>query len=372
MENKISISFWGDCKIDDTSCISFDKEVVDILHKCDLNVINFEAPIESTGKNIRKSGPNLSQSRESALLLKRKGFNVISLANNHIMDFGEEGLKKTIDAFDNCTCVGAGDLKEAYDVKKVTINGFKIGFLSLTHCEFGTLYDEDVNFVGAAWICSPSVSSIIKDSKTTVDYLFVVAHAGIEYMDIPLPEWRRVYKSFIDLGADGVIGTHPHVPQGWEEYKGKIIMYSLGNFCFQNKKQLNKQYWFSSLCCILHISSNGVSFEVKPITSKGGHIAVDQDKSIGNHIMRLNEYLVNDELYYDTLNQYCRDLYNEYQNGFSASGYVYLGNVFRCVKRLIGTIAFNNKPNPLVLQNIIRCESHRWLFLRAISLLNQK
>lgn len=371
MENKISISFWGDCKIDDISCINFDNEVLDVLHNCDLNVVNFEAPIKSNGCKIIKSGPNLDQSPDTAELLKKVGFNVFSLANNHIMDYGVEGLNKTIEAFRNLTYVGAGIQHDAYEVKQVAVNGYKIGFISLTHCEFGTLYDDNSNSVGAAWICSPKVNSIIKDSKANVDYLFVLAHAGIEYMDIPLPEWRCIYKSFIDLGADGVIASHPHVPQGWEVYKNKLIMYSLGNFCFQDRKKINKPYWFTSLCCILHIDNKEISFEIKPISSKSGQITIDNNTATLEHISLLNDYLRDKELYDELLVKYCKFFYKQYLNGLSAGGYVYIGNIVHYIKRFVDVVLFNNKINSLTMLNIMRCDSHRWLFLRAFSLFNK-
>ena len=68
-------------------------------------------------------------------------------------------------------------------------------------------------------MCHPKVSSIIQTLKVNVDFLFLIVHAGVEYMDIPIPEIRNLYKSYIDLGADAIIASHPHVPQGYEEYK---------------------------------------------------------------------------------------------------------------------------------------------------------
>ncbi|MBR5352415.1 MAG: CapA family protein [Bacteroidales bacterium] len=69
-----------------------------------------------------------------------------------------------------------------------------------------------------------------------MDYLFVLPHDGIEYVDAPMPETIARYRDFIDYGADGIFGAHLHCPQGWEEYKGRPIFYSLGNFFFNSKK----------------------------------------------------------------------------------------------------------------------------------------
>ena len=98
------------------------------------------------------------------------------------------------------------------------------------------------------------VNHIILDAKKELDYLFILPHAGVEYTDAPVPELIARYRDFIDYGADGVIASHPHCPQGWETYKGKPIFYSLGNFLFNSKNTYDfvAQHAISAILYILY------------------------------------------------------------------------------------------------------------------------
>ena len=118
--------------------------------------------------------------------------------------------------------LGAGLLGEAYKLSIVEKAGLKIGLLSLVHKEFGALgLDSKSSDFGVAWSNHPKVNQLILDSKQHCDLLFVLPHAGIEDVVVPLPEWRARYKEFIDLGADAVIATQPHTPQACETKKPK-------------------------------------------------------------------------------------------------------------------------------------------------------
>jgi len=367
----IKISFWGDCKIDNINSVAFDTMTKSILEDCDLNVVNFEAPVKSSGKPLNKSGPNINQSTDTPSWLEKNGFNVISLANNHIMDYGNEGYNKTIDLFQSSLLVGAGDWPEAYKIKTTQVENKKIGFLSLTHCEFGTLTDkyDKKNSTGAAWIGHPDIPVIIANGKKIVDFLFILPHAGIEYIDVPLPEWRDIYKSFIALGADAVITSHPHVPQGWEIYKGKPIFYSLGNFCFHKNVSLkSKPLWNDSLCVIISIEGDSTfQFQVKNIQYTGSSLILREDIDIISHTTTINNYLSDEELYLSKVNQYCKDLIPVYKGYFSAGGYHYLTEFnWRFIKKIVSIISGRIKGNPLNIINNIRCESHRWAFTRAL------
>lgn len=370
----IKVSFWGDCKIDDINSVEVNEQIKSILSDCNLNVINFEAPVHSSGNCINKSGPHLSQSNDTPGWLEKNGFNIISLANNHIMDFGEEGYRKTTDAFKTSILVGAGEWKEAYNLKIKEINRKKIGFLSFTHCEFGTLTDkyDRKQEIGSAWICHPEVPSIIVEGKKKVDFLFILPHAGIENIDVPLPEWREKYRSFIDLGADAVVATHPHVPQGWEIYRGKPIFYSLGNFCFHkmNTKKL-KPFWNNSLSVIFIIDLNSqINFEIKNVCYNGKNLEIINSIEIINHINNINNYLINDEIYLNKVNTYCKELLSNYKNIFSAGGYHYAVSFnSKLFRKLISIFLGKIKYNHAHTINNIRCESHRWAFLRASELI---
>lgn len=211
------------------------KELKDIIKNCDFAIANFEAPIYHKDMvPIPKAGPYVYQSRESIKYLKQSGFNIVSLANNHIYDYGQRGLEETINELEKneILYVGAGkNFYEAYNVKIVEKNGLKIGFLAACENEFGCLYEYKERG-GYPWIFHPLIEEKIRELKPKLDFLVFIAHAGVEDIPIPLKEWREKYKRLCDLGVDVVIGHHPHVPQGYEKYNNSFIFYSLGNFYF--------------------------------------------------------------------------------------------------------------------------------------------
>ena len=111
----IKINFFGDFKVNNPDKVVLSEDILKELTTSNLNVINFEAPIYIEGqKPIAKSGPNIYQNKESARFLEENGFNVISLANNHLMDYGEDSLRSTINCFEKAHTIGAGDWVKAY------------------------------------------------------------------------------------------------------------------------------------------------------------------------------------------------------------------------------------------------------------------
>ena len=130
------INIFGDFKANDVKHLNLSAELVYLLNTSDVNMVNLEAPIKSYGKPIKKSGPNICQDQDSPEWLELRGFNAISLANNHTMDFGDEGLSATISAFKKARVMGAGRWNEAYQMNSFTTkDGLTIGVISCTHCE---------------------------------------------------------------------------------------------------------------------------------------------------------------------------------------------------------------------------------------------
>ena len=105
---------------------------------------------------------------------------------------------------------------KAYDPLVVNIKGIKFGFINASEAQFGALTTNESES-GYAWINHKRINETVIHLKEveSVDYIIFFAHAGLEHYDIPLIEWRNRYKELCDLGADCVIGSHPHVPQGY-------------------------------------------------------------------------------------------------------------------------------------------------------------
>ena len=201
-QDKVRILFCGDFMSRNPENIRISSEFGNVIKICDLKCINFEGSIALGAPKSIKGTAALQQSIDSPAWCEGNGFNIISLANNHMLDYGQDALITTIKSFKSALTLGAGDWDQAYQVKRADVKGLKIGFMSLAQCEFGILNDNWNNnhLCGCAWINHSKINSIIREEKKKLDYLFVITHAGIEYYDIPLPEWRDRYKEIIEIG----------------------------------------------------------------------------------------------------------------------------------------------------------------------------
>lgn len=203
---------------------------------------NFEHPIlkndaskyEQTDKSI-----HLYTDMDAIHAVKNAGFTVMNLANNHLMDYGEEGLRDTLDVFDryNMDYVGGGEnRKEAKEhINYQDVNGVRVATLGFTDAFVeGTIATKDQNGLLSA---NPDVLfDMIEKAKNedhgNADLVVVNVHWGQEYDTEATPRQKALAKAMVDAGADIIIGHHPHVLQSFDVYKDGIIFYSLGNFVF--------------------------------------------------------------------------------------------------------------------------------------------
>lgn len=357
----VKIIVCGDFRAAYPEKIKLSDEVADLFARADVRICNFEAPVHVEGvKPMKKSGPSLDQSLQSPSMLKKLGFNVVLMANNHIMDYGEAGLKATQNCFRDIITVGAGEAGEAFAVQNIEIAGKKIGLLSLVHREFGVVENTDDKQTGAAWICSPDVPGIIFRAKKEYDFLLVFPHAGIEHVAAPLPEWRKYYKRLVDWGADAVVASHPHCPQGFETYRGKPIYYSLGDFYFDELTY--DDLWYKSIVVELTL---GDTISVKEhyccFNDQTGVISLDTSDRIRDYMNYVNKLLRDDKEYNEYIQGVCSKCWPGYKYGLlrGLCG-VSLKMPPQHVFRLMGCMLLGNF-DKMALLNAMQCESHRWL-----------
>ena len=276
--------------------------------------MNFEVPLKPDVKLPPQSRERFFQNDDAPDFLRSLGFNLFSQANNHAFDWGDEGYIKTKTVLGDAA-FGAGTYEEAYKVKVIEVQGVKIGFYALSFAAYKGVFDDVMNQegLGCAYINDLRVNHDIMKAKKQVDYLFILPHDGIEYIDVPTPETIARYRDFIDYGADGVIGTHPHCPQGWEEYKGKPIFYSLGNFFFNSKEsydfKASKPHWYEGLCVVMNIVDEKLSWEVintKNVNNLG--IDFDHSKERIAHNEKLSHYLMDKDDYNQYFKKVCVEL----------------------------------------------------------------
>ncbi len=211
-------------------------KIKDYLGKADLLFGNLEGPISQRGQQVG-SIYSFRFSPTSTQALKSAGFDVVSLANNHMLDYQAVALEDTMNSLQTAGIdyVGAGfNETEAFGLKIKEIQGVKIGFLGFENLG-PSVWKAEQDRTGMAWIGwddFEKVKEIIGQSKSQVDILAVSLHAGQEYQSLPDDFQKEFAKMAIDAGADLIIGHHSHVVQSLEKYKNGWIAYSLGNFVF--------------------------------------------------------------------------------------------------------------------------------------------
>jgi poly-gamma-glutamate capsule biosynthesis protein CapA/YwtB (metallophosphatase superfamily) len=215
------------------------QQIAPALKAADIVFGNLESIIskDDTGPSFPDKPYNFHARDEAAPALRKAGFTILTLANNHAMDYGSASLVRTraLLAQNDIESFGAGkDLCEARRPSIIMKNGVRFGFLGYGMAHARSVYAEK-NLPGIAPIRPEDIRKDIEALRSSVDVLVVSLHWGIEYDNKPQARQRVLAHKIIDWGADLIVGHHPHVMQGVEVYKGKIIAYSLGNFVFDQK-----------------------------------------------------------------------------------------------------------------------------------------
>lgn len=345
-----------------------------IIQTCDLSICNFEAPIiDNNSKPIKKAGPTIHQSKDSIKYLKDTGFKIVSVANNHIYDYGQQALLKTLNeiSLNKLEYIGAGaNYNEAYTPKIITKKNIRIGFLAACENEFGCMFEEN-NSGGYGWLFSPIFEKQIIEIKKSVDFVIVNAHAGVESIDFPLIEWRDHYKKLCDLGADVIIGHHPHIPQGYEKYNDSIIFYSLGNFYFDASEFENSTD--DSFSVILNLNKEKkLDFECIYHKKINGQTRLVEKAQVNFNLDELCRYFENQSLYKELNNSLSIKLFEDYYEDYYRVALGRNPKRYNFFKKMIKNIFFKKKLNGILLLHNIRIESHRFLVQRALRYLYER
>jgi len=195
---------------------------------------NLETAI-TPGRKIGSYEMSFRADPENAAVMADVGFDILSLANNHSMNFGESGMKDTMNYLDAAGIIhcGAGEEDLAYAPMYLVAKGIRFAFLAYESPSFvPNSYAAGSDRVGVAFMDKAKMTAAVQQAKQNADLVIVSMHDGVEYTDSPNRNQIDFAHAAIDAGADMVIGHHPHVTQGVELYRDKYIFYSLGNFVF--------------------------------------------------------------------------------------------------------------------------------------------
>lgn len=206
------------------------------LTQADIAIVNNEFPYSTRGTQAPDKQFTFRVDPSYVNVLSDAGVDLVTLANNHVLDYGTDALTDTFQTLDDAKIdyAGAGNsLKRASKLITKKANGYTFGFLAASRVFPVISWNVENAQPGVFSAYDPSkLISAVKDAAGRCDYLCVYVHWGIERNTTPEEYQVSMAHALIDAGADAVIGAHPHVLQGVEYYKGKPIFYSLGNFIF--------------------------------------------------------------------------------------------------------------------------------------------
>jgi poly-gamma-glutamate capsule biosynthesis protein CapA/YwtB (metallophosphatase superfamily) len=338
-----------------------------LIHEVDLAITNLECPLIDHGKKIEKTGPNLNATIKSVEALKYGGFNLVSLANNHIMDYGVTGLNSTIETCKRLgiECIGVGsNLRDAREPLYKEIKGIRIALINFCENEWSTTSGKTP---GANPLNPVSNYYDIKQAREKADHVIVIVHGGHEYYQLPSPRMQETYRFFADAGASAVIGHHTHCFSGYEIYHDTPIFYSLGNFIFDwpgNRGSV----WNKGYAVLFQIHPNRIEFTLHPF--------VQGDQKPGVRLMNEPEKIIFEEQL-TILNIQIGDskkIESQFKEFLHSRKRYYLS----CLepysnKYLLGLYdrgllpSFVSGLKRRIILNIVRCEAHRDMLIKTLN-----
>jgi len=225
-------------EIMDTRPESVYGDLLPILRSADLSIVNLESPLSDRGNAVFKSGSVFKGEQRHIKALTAVPFDLVTLANNHVFDYGINAFEDTMDVLNHndIQWTGAGmSIEEACTPFVININDIKIAIVNFSEGEDLTSAGKGPGVMG--WDL-PGVEDTIKVLRSKVDFIIAISHCGIEYIPFPPPYVAKAFKQMAGAGADIVIGHHPHVPQGIQFHNNIPLCYSLGNFVFYQQTAL--------------------------------------------------------------------------------------------------------------------------------------
>lgn len=251
-KDQSTISFVGDVSLADNWFIApvYDErggisgilgdKMLKIMTSSDVMIANSEFTVSSRGTEIPNKMYTFRAKKERLSIYDEMGVDMVTLANNHVYDYGNDAFLDMLDAFSEYKIphIGAGhNLEEAKKPFYFIINGYKFAFVSATRAEKFILTPGATDIEPGVFRCydPTDMINLIKELRPNNDYVIPIIHFGRENSHELEEEQVSSAKAYIDAGADMVVGHHAHTLQGIEIYNDKPIIYNLGNFLFNNE-----------------------------------------------------------------------------------------------------------------------------------------
>ena len=346
-----------------------DAELIDTLSSADFRIFNLEVPLTSNDTPIKKDGPVLSAPASAIRGIKLLDPSVFTLANNHIMDHGEEGLINTIEQLSrqNIAYVGAGkNIDEAARPVIIEKQGHRIGIYACAEHEFSIAGE---NQAGANPLDLLEVFGHISNLKSRCDLVIVLFHGGKEYYRYPTPDLQKICRKMAVSGAGLIICQHSHCIGAYEKYGDAMIVYGQGNFLFDRH---NDEFYQTGLLVNVKMDS-AIYFDFIPILKNGNGVKTpdpDQSARILADFHKRSEEIQDPGFVERQFDEYCR-LNGQYYLATLAG----LGKTVRRIDKVLNrplTRLIYPRRKLDTIQNHFECETHREIMLRYIKLLKGK
>jgi poly-gamma-glutamate capsule biosynthesis protein CapA/YwtB (metallophosphatase superfamily) len=342
-------------------------DVLTELADKDLSIANLELPLSDRGQPIVKNGPCLKGPPAAIDSVLAGGFDAVTMANNHVMDFGPDAFFDTLDlcARHGLTVFGAGrDIEDAGRLVTIDRSGVRVGLLAFADNEFSNAGAATPG--GSPFAPGPNCNLIAR-SRDACDLLIVFVHGGNEYCPLPSPRMVRDYRAFAEAGADAVIAHHPHTVQSMELHENVPILYSLGNFLFWNAPHRVPRTWWLEMAARLHFEGRRcVGLDILPVemdreTASLRLVTGRQRAAFCQRLNRLSEILADADLHRRFWQAYCLKRLPHYLD-WAARARADLDADHASRSRLVAAAQIKNQ---------YACEAHHEIVVTAMDLVRQ-
>lgn len=339
-------------------------ELESIIKSADYSIVNYECPaVLGDYPPIKKCGPNLSSSPKGIEAIKYAGFDIATLANNHILDFGDQGLMDTVNLCSqyNIDTVGVGkNLEDASKILYKRKDGETLAIINCCEHEFSIAGDDTA---GANPLDPIQQYYKIKEAKQSADYVLVIVHGGHEMYQLPSLRMVDTYRFFIEGGADAVINHHQHCFSGYEFYKGKPIVYGLGNFCFDSSYR--NSIWNEGYLAAIDFQVENIYIKIIPYIQNSDNVGIYSIKdqtSFNDRIHELNQIIADRQ----KLQEEQKTYYSLSKDGIKLRFEPYTNRIMKGLRSRNLIPSFLSEKKQVEMLNMVDCESHRDKLLHAL------
>lgn len=268
-KNKIKIGFTGDIAFDEYTTDYYnkpekiDKKLLDFLNDNDYNVIDLESPVTLHDETEKESLMHKLEPKHVDYIKKIIKNPIAVIANNHMMDYGKQGLLDTLKNLKQkkVEYIGAGKNVDEASKYIVLGNDVKVGVIAIQYKDYYIATEENPGPFHDSYL--KLLKQRINEMKSEVDWVVVVYHGGEEFLSVPMPYTKKLLKKILKFGADVIVAHHPHVVQGYEFIGKKAIFYSLGNFIFDTDFQRAQRFTDSGVLLSLEFKKDNFDFDYK-------------------------------------------------------------------------------------------------------------